>query len=89
MLRLHLKAALFQPELREHAPRATSVLRSCDFQAGAAADQKESARNRGIAKAGARTTRQLPKAVLRARKSHGATARALRRAQSPQRVRRD
>ena len=28
-----------QPELREHAPRATSVLKSCDFRAGAAADQ--------------------------------------------------
>ena len=45
-------------------------------------------RDRGIAKAGARTTRQLPKAVSRARKSHGATARALRHARSPQRVHR-
>ena len=46
-------------------------------------------RDRGIAKAGAQTTRQLPKAVSRARKSHGATARAIRQARSPQRVRQD
>ena len=37
VLRLCLKVAIFQPE--EHAPRATFVLKSCDFQAGAAADQ--------------------------------------------------
>ena len=36
VLRLHLKVAIFQPELREHAPRATSVLKSYDFPAGAA-----------------------------------------------------
>ena len=36
VLRLYLKVAIFQPELREHAPRTTSVLRSCDFPAGAA-----------------------------------------------------
>ena len=41
-------------------------------------------RDRGIAKAGAQTTRRLPKAVSRARILHGATARALRHAQSPQ-----
>ena len=105
VLRLYLKVAIFQPELQEHAPRTTFVLKSCDFQAGAAADQgRNRTRDRGIAKAGARTTRQLPKAVSRARKSHGATAsrgfiglktdahgataRAIRHARSPQRVHR-
>ena len=39
VLRLYLKVAIFQPELQEHAPRTTFVLKSCDFQAGAAADQ--------------------------------------------------
>ena len=34
---LYLKVAIFQPELREHAPRTTSVLKKCDFPAGAAA----------------------------------------------------
>ena len=49
-LRLYLKVAIFQPELRERilrlhlkvaifAPRTTFALKSCDFQAGAAADQ--------------------------------------------------
>ena len=46
VLRLHLKVAIFQPELWEHAPHTTSILKSY----------------------------------------HGATARALRRARSPQRV---
>ena len=36
VLRLYLKAAIFHPELQEHAPRTTCVLKSCDFQAGAA-----------------------------------------------------
>ena len=36
VLRLYLKVAIFQPELQEHAPR---TLKSCDFEAGAAADQ--------------------------------------------------
>ena len=36
VLRLYLKVAIFQPELREHAPHTTSVLKSCDFPAGAA-----------------------------------------------------
>ena len=31
VLRLYLKVAIFQPELREHAPRTTSVLKSYDF----------------------------------------------------------
>ena len=35
VLRLYLKVAIFQPELREHAPHTTFVLKSCDFQAGA------------------------------------------------------
>ena len=86
VLRLYLKVAICQPELQEHAPRTTFALKSCDFQAGAAGGNRT--RDRGIAKAGAQTTRQLPKAVSRARKSHGATARALRRARSPQRVHR-
>ena len=73
VLRLYLKVAIFQ----EHAPRT-----SCRGPGG------NRTRDRGIAKAGARTTRQLPKAVSRARKSHGATARALRHARSPQRVHR-
>ena len=36
VLRLYLKVAIFQPELREHAPHATSVLKNCDFPLGAA-----------------------------------------------------
>ena len=36
VLRLYLRVAIFQPELREHAPHTTSVLKSCDFPAGAA-----------------------------------------------------
>ena len=76
-------------ELREHAPRTTFVNRSCDFRAGAAADQGGIEPATWDCEAGAQTTRQLPKAVSRARNSHGATARALRHAQSPQRVRRD
>ena len=36
VLRLYLKVAIFQPELREHAPHTTSVLKSCDFPVGAA-----------------------------------------------------
>ena len=36
VVRLYLKVAIFQPELREHAPRTTSVLKSYDFPAGAA-----------------------------------------------------
>ena len=84
VLRLYLKVAIFQPELQEHAPRTTFVLKSCDFQAGAAADQ--GGMTAGLRKQ-ARTPRDnFQKAVSRARKSHGATARALRHARSPQRV---
>ena len=36
VLFLYLKVAIFQPELRECAPRTTFVLKSCDFPAGAA-----------------------------------------------------
>ena len=36
LLFLYLKVAIFQPELREHAPHTTSVLKSCVFSAGAA-----------------------------------------------------
>ena len=35
VLRLYLKSAIFQPELQQ-PPRTTSVLKSCDFPAGAA-----------------------------------------------------
>ena len=43
-------------------------------------------RDRGIAKAGARAARQLPKAISRATNLHGATARALQHARSPPRA---
>ena len=100
-----------QFRLRLHAPRTTFVLKSCDFQAGAGADQG------GIepATAGLRKQARKPRdnfqrpfreqenctAPQRERfdthdlrrrfaetktNSHGATARALRRARSPQRV---
>ena len=36
VLRLYLKVAIFQPELREHAAHTTSVLKNCDFPPGAA-----------------------------------------------------
>ena len=36
VLFLYLKVVIFQPELRECAPRTTFVLKSCDFPAGAA-----------------------------------------------------
>ena len=36
VLFLYLKVAIFQPELREHAPHTTSVLKSCDFPTEAA-----------------------------------------------------
>ena len=36
VLLLYLKVAIFQPELREHAPNTMSVLKSCDFLTGAA-----------------------------------------------------
>ena len=36
VLFLYLKVAIFQPELRERAPRTTFALESCDFPAGAA-----------------------------------------------------
>ena len=108
ILRLYLKAAIFQPELQEHAPRTTFVLKSCDFQAGAAADQG------GIepGTAGLRKQARAPRdnfqkpfreqenrtAPQRERfdthdlrrlktNSHGATARAIRHARSPKRVR--
>ena len=60
MLRLYEKAAIFQPELREDAPQLRFSSRSCRGPGG------NRARDRGIAKAGAQTTRQLPKAVSRA-----------------------
>ena len=128
VLRLYLKVAIFQPEL---------LLKSCDFQAGAAAGQggiepgtaglrkqarahheatsksrfaskkiarrhSESASTRTISAEGSSGSRQMRTAPQRERSdthdprrgfiglktnSHGATARALRHAGSPQRVR--
>ena len=90
ILRLYLKVAIFQPELQEHAPRTTFVLKKLRFSSRSCRGPGGNrTRDRGIAKAGAQTTRQLPQAISRATKSHGATARALRHARSPQRVRRD
>ena len=113
VLRLYLKVAIFQPELQEHAPRTTFVLKSCDFQAGAAADQggiepgaeglrKQARTPRDNSAEGSSGSRQMRTAPQRNRSdthdprrgfiglktnSHGATARALRHAGSPQRVR--
>ena len=113
VLRLYLEVAIFQPELREHAPRTTFVLTGCDVRAGAAADQ-------GViepATAGLRKQARKPRdnfqkpfceqeirtAPQRERfdthdlrrgfaavktNSHRTTARAIRHARSPQRVRR-
>ena len=125
VLRLYLKVAIFQPELREraphatifqpklqeHAPRTTFVLKSCDFQAGAAADQgriepataelRKQARkprdnfqrpfrekqNRTAPQRERFDTHDLRRGFAETKKnSHGATARALRHARSPQRV---
>ena len=110
-LRLYLKVPIFQPELQEHAPRTTFVLKSCDFQAGAAADQGESnprprdcesrRANHETTSKGRLASKNICTAPQRERfdahnlrrgfaetktNSHGATARALRRTRSPQRV---
>ena len=112
VLRLYLKVAIFQPELQEHAPRTTFVLKSCNFQAGAAADQggmepataglRKQARkprdnfqrpsreqqNRTAPQRERFDTHDLRRGFAETKKnSHGATARALRHARSPQRVR--
>ena len=83
--RLRFRVAIFRSELP--GVRSTYWLlclsRSCRGPGG------NRTRDRAIAKAGAKTTRQLPKAVSRVITSHGATTRALRHARSPQRVRRD
>ena len=111
ILRLDLKVAIFQPELQEHAPRTTFVLKSCDFQAGAAADKggiepataglrKQARKPRDNFQRPFREqenctapqrerfdTRNLRRGFAETKtNSHGATARALRRARSPQRV---
>ena len=79
------------------------MLQGCDFPVGAARSPlhilrllslTEPAADQGeIEPATARlrkqTARQLPKAISRVIESHGATARALQHARSPQRVRRD
>ena len=89
VLRLYLKVAIFQPELQEHAPRTTFVLKSCDFQAGAAADQGGIEPGTAGLRKQARTPRDnFQKPFREPKKSHGATARALRHARSPQRVHR-
>ena len=107
-LHLHLKVAIFQPELQEHAPRTTFVFKSCDFQAGAAAEiepviaelRKQARKPRdnfqrpfyeqekSTAPQRERfDTHNLRKGLVETEtNSHGATARALQRARSPQRV---
>ena len=110
VLRLYLKIAIFQPELQEHAPH--TILKSCDFQAGAATDQggiepgtaglRKQARtsrdnfqkpfreqeNRTAPQRERFDTRDLRRGFIGLKtNSHGATARALRHAGSPQRVR--
>ena len=112
VLRLYLKVAIFQPELQEHAPRTTFVLKSCDFQAGAAADQGGIEPGTAGLQKQARTPRDNFQKPFREQEnrtppqrerfdthdlrrgfaatktdSRGATARALRHARSPQRVR--
>ena len=103
VLRLYLKVAIFQPELREHAPHTTSVLKSCDFlpelqehaprttfvlkkscdfQAGAAADQG------GIEPATAGLRKQARKPRDNFQRPFREQS-ALTHTQSPQRVRRD
>ena len=111
ILRLFSKVAIFQPEVQEHAPRTTFVLKSCDFQAGAAADQggiepataglRKQARkprdnfqrpfreqqNRTAPQRDRFDTHDLRRGYAETKKnSHGAKARALRHARSPQRV---
>ena len=112
MLHLQFTVAIFQPELQEHAPRTTFVLKSCDFQAGAAADQGGIEPGTAGLRKQARTPRDNFQKPFREQEnrmapqrersdthdprrgfiglktnSHGATARALRHAGSPQRVR--
>ena len=109
MLRLYLKVAIFQ----EHAPRTTFVLKSCDFQAGAAADQGGIEPGTAGLRKQARTPRDNFQKPFREQENrtapqrerfdthdlrrgfiglktdaHGATARAIRHARSPQRVHR-
>ena len=113
VLRLYLKVAIFQPELQEHAPRTTFVLKSCDFQAGAAADQGGIEPGTAGLRKQARTPRDKFQKPFRKQENrtapqrerfdthdlrrgfiglktdaHGATARAIRHARSPQRVHR-
>ena len=113
VLRLYLKVAIFQPELQEHAPRTTFVLKSCDFQAGAAADQGGIEPGTAGLRKQARTPRDNFQKPFREQENrtapqrerfdthdlrrgfiglktdaHGATARAIRHARSPQRVHR-
>ena len=80
ILRLYLKVAIFQPELQEHAPRTTFVLKSCDFQAGAAADQG------GIEPATAGLRKQARKGRFASKKT--ARERCDTHDRSPQRVHR-
>ena len=110
ILRLYLKVAIFQPELQEHAPRTTFVLKSCDFQAGAAADQGgiepgtagqaraprdnfqkpfREQENRMAPQRERFDTHDLRRGFIGLKTdAHGATARAIRHARSPQRVHR-
>ena len=114
VLRLYLKVAICQPELQEHAPRTTFVHKSCDFQAGAAADQGGIEPETAGLRKQARKPRDNFQRPFREQENrtapqrerfdahdlrrgfiglktdaHGATARAIRHARSPQRARRD
>ena len=83
---LYSKVSIFQPELREHSFRTILLyLRIAILEPdGAGQGGIEPA---AIARAGAQTTRQISRTIREQRKrenSQGTTARALRRARSPQ-----
>ena len=88
--RLRFRVAIFRCDFPVGAARSTlHILRLLCLSRSCRGPGGNRTRDRAIAKAGAQITRQLPKAILRGIKPHGATARALRHARSPQRVRRD
>ena len=73
MLLRYSRVAIVQPEQRKFTSRTTFMLKSCNFPACRGPGGNRT-RDRGIAKAGAQTTRQLQKTISRALKTHGATA---------------
>ena len=84
----YLKVTIFKSELRKCTSPTTFILKSCDFRAGAAADQRGESNPRPRDCESRRASHET------ASKNHFAskkidTARALRHARSPQRVRRD